>query len=73
VLNHDTGACSTASTCQVLDDAVMRLSLRQLDEVVSVTRHQEATVFMSELQDYIGSLLRENIAQAHDVVAELLE
>jgi len=35
---------------------------------------RQATVFMSELQAYrIGCLLRENIAQSLDIVAELME
>jgi hypothetical protein len=46
----------------------------RLDEVVAVTRHQEPTLFMSESQDCrIGALRRENIAEAHNLVAELVE
>ncbi len=52
----------------------MRLSLRQFDEVVAVTGHHEATVFMRELQDdRIGGFLREHVAHAQDFVTELLE
>ena len=45
-----------------------RARLRQLQ------LEQAAIVFISELQDYrIGCLLRENITQAQDFVAELLD
>ena len=52
----------------------MRLSLRQFDEVVSIASHQQATVFMTKLQnDRVGRFLREDIAQAHDLVAKFME
>ncbi len=41
----------------------MRLALGQLNEVVPVAGHQEATVFMGELEnDQIGGLRREHVA-----------
>lgn len=45
------------------DETVMRLALGQLNEVVPVAGHQEATVFMGELEnDQIGGLRREHVA-----------
>jgi hypothetical protein len=50
------------------DDPVMRLSLRQLNEVVAVALHQEAIVFKGKLEDErIGGLRREG----HRVAAGL--
>jgi len=56
------------------DDAAMRLSLGELNEVVLVTRDQEAVMFMRELQDErIGSVFWEHITHAGEFVAEFLE
>jgi hypothetical protein len=55
-------------------DPVMWLTFGQLDEVVPVTCHQEATVCMRELKDDgIHRVRRPNVAQPQDLVAKFLE
>ena len=52
----------------------MGLSPRQLDEVVPIAGHQDATVFVRKLEDdRIGSFLLEHVAETHNVVAEFCE
>ena len=50
------------------NDAVVRLSRRNLDEVVAVTGEQQTTPLMSELKDEgVCGCLREDIAQAQGI------
>jgi hypothetical protein len=66
--------CRTTLSSHDDDDAVMRLPRSQLDEVVTVTGHQDATVFVRKLEDdRIGSFLLEHIAEMHNVVAQFLK
>lgn len=54
------------------DDAMMGLSLGQLDEVVTVAGHHQAVMVVRELQDErIGRLQRKHIAQPQEFVAGL--
>jgi hypothetical protein len=66
--------CRTRPASHDDNDAVVSLSRRKLDEVVAVTRYQQATLLMSECEDArVCGLLREYIAQAQEFVAEFLE
>jgi len=56
------------------DDTVMRLALRQSNEVVPVAGHQDAPVVVRGLEDHrVGGVLRQEIAYAHDIVTEFAE
>jgi hypothetical protein len=66
--------CRTTLSSHHDNDAVMRLPRRQLDEVVPVAGHQDATVFVRKLEDdRIGSFLLEHVAEMHNVVAQFLK
>jgi hypothetical protein len=48
-----------------------RLALSQSNEVVPVAGHQDAPVVVRGLEDQrVGGVLRQDIAQSHDIVTE---
>ena len=66
--------CGTRPASDDDNDAAVSLSRRKLDEVVAVTRDQQAILLMSECKDEgVCGLLREYIAHTQELVAEFLE
>ena len=52
----------------------MRSYFGQFNEVVPVAGHQQKAMFVSELEHrWVGGVLRKNLAQARNLVVELLQ
>src|SRR6516225_8753992 len=66
--------CSACLAPDDDDDAAMWLGSGELEEVVTIARHQQAIVLVRKLENsWIGGVRREDVAQANDVMVQFSE
>jgi hypothetical protein len=74
--SRSSAALSAARVLRLMDDndAAMTLRLRQVNQVLTIAGHQQAIVFVSEVEDRgIRGLHRQHVAQPENLMIQFSE